>query len=463
MAFDILDVLGTVSKSDPGQEQIVYIALDKLDGDPSNFYTLEGIEELADNISLIGLQQPLRIRPGKDGHFIVVSGHRRRAACLLISHGDTENAHMFDKGVPCIIDNDECSPAMRELRMIYANSSTRVMTPAEVSKQAERTEAILYQLSEEGVEFKGRMRDHVAKACAVSKSKIARLHAIRNNLVPGLLEEFDAGNLNESVAYRMSQEKPELQMELHEKAGISVRGYDINATERAIEQIKNPRPAQPSVRDLIGEAPAPSAASNEFQEKWEADRQRIRDILEREDDDFFEMLSIIKGSFLRDLGALNSRKEGIELLKKRYRNAGGGGYDGLGDWQGSGRGLTLQETDDSKPIARTWTEVYDMLCTMALNDAADGAREGRKKVSEQNTAPAGWQTGDPPREGRYLCTVDLGNKPAEQKCDWKDGQWMAYGRPVTDVFQVMAWYPLPEGPYYPKSFWDEVEEEEEED
>ncbi len=132
MAFDIRDVLGTVSKSDPGQEQIVYIALDKLDGDPSNFYTLEGIEELADNISLIGLQQPLRIRPGKDGHFIVVSGHRRRAACLLISHGDTENAHMFDKGVPCIIDNDECSPAMRELRLIYANSSTRVMTPAEV-------------------------------------------------------------------------------------------------------------------------------------------------------------------------------------------------------------------------------------------------------------------------------------------------------------------------------------------
>ncbi len=85
MAFDIRDVLGTVSKSDPGQEQIVYIALDKLDGDPSNFYTLEGIEELADNISLIGLQQPLRIRPGKDGHFIVVSGHRRRAACLLMT------------------------------------------------------------------------------------------------------------------------------------------------------------------------------------------------------------------------------------------------------------------------------------------------------------------------------------------------------------------------------------------
>ena len=455
MAFDIRDVLGNVSKTNPGQEQIIYIAIDKLDPDPQNFYTLDGIEELADNISLIGLQQPLRIRPGKDGHFIVVSGHRRRAAILLISHGDTENAHMFDGGVPCILDEDECSPAMRELRLIYANSATRVMTPAEVSKQAERIEAVLYQLAEEGVEFKGRMRDHVAKACAVSKSKIARLHAIRNNLVPGLLEEFDAGNLNESVAYRMSQEKPALQQELHEKAGISVRGYDINATERAIEQIKNPRPA-------------PSAASNEFQEKWEADRQRIRDILEREDDEFFEMLVEIKDMFLRDLYAVNSRAEGIERLKTMYgktHTGGGGGV--IWDFECKPTGLTLQRKSSTPYITRSWTVVYDLLCTIALNDAADGAREGRKTVSEQNTtilaAPTDWSTGDPPREGRYLCTVDLGNKPAEQKCEWKDGQWMAYGRPVTDVFQVMAWYPLPDGPYYPKEYWDEGEDEEEED
>ena len=51
MAFDIRDVLGTVSKSDPGQEQIIYIALDKLDPDPSNFYTLDGIEDLKKDIS----------------------------------------------------------------------------------------------------------------------------------------------------------------------------------------------------------------------------------------------------------------------------------------------------------------------------------------------------------------------------------------------------------------------------
>ena len=451
MAFDIRDVLGTVSKSDPGQEQIVYIALDKLDGDPSNFYTLEGIEELADNISLIGLQQPLRIRPGKDGHFIVVSGHRRRAACLLISHGDTENAHMFDKGVPCIIDNDECSPAMRELRLIYANSSTRVMTPAEVSKQAERIEAILYQLSEEGVEFKGRMRDHVAKACAVSRSKIARLHAIRNNLVPELLEEFDAGHLNESVAYRMSQEKPELQMELHEKAGISVRGYDINATERAIEQIKNPRPA-------------PSAASNEFQEKWEADRQRIRDILEREDDEFFETLVDVKDVFLKDLYAVNSRAEGIERLKTKHGKTHHGGGGVIWDFTCKPTGLTLQRKASTPRITRSWTAVYDLLCTIALNAAADDTLRRPKSVSEPDTAAPAWSRDpEPPKEGRYLCLVDMNTSTLhEQRCDWRGGMWYAFGMPLQDFFTVVAWWPLPEKAPHPE-WWSGTGDDEEEE
>ena len=205
MPFDIASVLkGATAKTE--QEQIVYLPLDKLDPDPNNFYTLEDLENLAANIELIGLQQPIRVRPGKDGHYIVVSGHRRRAACMLIRDGETESRHMFDNGVACIIDEDSCSDSMRELRLIYANSATRVMTPAEISRQAERVEMLLYQLKEEGVAFPGRMRDHVAKACAVSKSKLARLHAIRKNLAPDLVSSyFDKGQMAESVAYELSK------------------------------------------------------------------------------------------------------------------------------------------------------------------------------------------------------------------------------------------------------------------
>lgn len=80
MAFDITSVLKDVPNPDTETEQIEYIDLDLIDPDPDNFYSLEGLDDLAANIELIGLQQPLRVRTGEAGHVIVVSGHRRRAA-----------------------------------------------------------------------------------------------------------------------------------------------------------------------------------------------------------------------------------------------------------------------------------------------------------------------------------------------------------------------------------------------
>ena len=60
MSFDITSVLKGVSDPDTGRQQITYLPVDKLDPDENNFYSLEGIDRLADNIATVGLQQPLR-------------------------------------------------------------------------------------------------------------------------------------------------------------------------------------------------------------------------------------------------------------------------------------------------------------------------------------------------------------------------------------------------------------------
>ena len=209
MAFDITSVLQSVSG--PDTEQIEYIDLDRIDPDPENFYSLDRLDRLAGNIELIGLQQPLRVRPGTEaGRYTIVSGHRRRAAIMMIRDGGSDQ---FSRGVPCIVEYGEASETMRKLRLIYANASTRVMTAAEISKQAEETEMLLYRLKEEGVEFPGRMRDHVAEACRVSRTKLARLHAIRHKLDPGLLSYFDRGELNEEAAYQLSRLPEHIQHE----------------------------------------------------------------------------------------------------------------------------------------------------------------------------------------------------------------------------------------------------------
>lgn len=433
MPFDIASVLkGAAAKTE--REQIVYIPLEDIVPNPDNFYTLEGIEDLAANIELIGLQQPLRIRPGKDGKYVVVSGHRRRAACLLISHGDSEGSHMFDQGVPCIIDNDACSDSMRELRLIFANSSTRVMTPADLSRQAERVEELLYQLKEEGVKFPGRMRDHVAKACAVNATKLANLHAIRSNLIPELLEEFDANRLNESVAYRISQEREQIQRQLASQAGDSIRGYTKAMADAAIEQIKAPK---------AGTAAAEPQFDGRGHLVWDSEEYAAQ--RNAEDEEFAAMLEAEAVELLRGVNNIRNRRDGIEQLKAAHGKSHHGWSTRTGYANASPNGLTLGHYKHRAKITRTWTDVYDMLCTYVLNRAPGVLAP---KVSKSDTQPE-WRTGRPPVSGLYVMKSGVPKEEgprwtAKRVAVWTGDRWVTIGpgTPIND--NVYGWYKIPE-------------------
>lgn len=200
--FDMKSFAATLGMvPDSGTKQIEYIDIDLLHEDPRNFYEVSGVDELASNIALFGLMDPLLVRTAEDGTVQIVSGHRRHAALRKL----VEEGHEDLRQVPCIRVQGENSPALQELRLIYANSDTRKMTNADIAKQAERVEQLLYQLKEEGHEFPGRMRDHVAEICKISKSKLSRLHAIQNNLAPVWRKAWEGGTLKEVSAYALSQ------------------------------------------------------------------------------------------------------------------------------------------------------------------------------------------------------------------------------------------------------------------
>ena len=435
--FNLGDYLKTedMSRINTNAEQIVLIDLDRIDPDPANFYSLDGIDELAGNIELIGLQQPLRVRPEGE-RFTVISGHRRRAAIMLIRDGGSEQ---FAQGVPCIVEYGEATPAMRELRLIYANSSTRVLSPAELSRQAERVQELLYELKKQGVEFPGRMREHVAAACQVSESKLARLAAIRKNLRDTYRLLFDAQRLPEGLAYRLSQETPEIQKQLFEKLGTAVCSLTGEQLDKVIEQAKKPKTEAQTVSPVRAKFDA---------EEYLAERAE-------EDDAFFEMLSEEADPFLKHLDEVNSRQDGIQRLKEELgRDHHSWLYDRV-DVNCSPKGVRLWDAngDSDADITRTWTDVYDMLCTIALNRAAIGIREDRDEEDEEDlsarpsasvemTEPE-WQTGDPTRYGRYFCRVDMGTgKPHEQRGFWDDG-WTFYGMRLQDDWKVVGWWPLP--------------------
>ena len=199
-----------------GRKQIEYIDIDLIEADPENFYEITGIDDLAANIELCGLQQPLLVRehPSDSGHVMIVSGHRRRTAIAkLIAEGRTDL-----RMVPCIRDQDGGSEALRKLRLIYANSDTRRMSSADIDKQTQEVERLLYQLKEEGYEFPGRMRDYVAEACKVSKSKLSRLKVIREGLDKCWVKYYEKGELPESTAYTLARMSPDFQKTIREWA-----------------------------------------------------------------------------------------------------------------------------------------------------------------------------------------------------------------------------------------------------
>ena len=206
--FDLSAMVDTVSNLDTAAAapQLQLIPLEDLLPSPENFYQLRDVDGLANAIALEGLQQPLVVtpHPGKAGKYRIISGHRRRAAIEKLVK---DKAHPREdlRPVPCLV-RIYASQAMAELQLILANSTARVLTNAEISRQAERMEILLYQLKEEGYQFPGRMRDQVAAACKVSAPKLARLKVIREKLkAPELVLLFEKDKLSEQAAYALAR------------------------------------------------------------------------------------------------------------------------------------------------------------------------------------------------------------------------------------------------------------------
>lgn len=426
---------------DTDLEQIEYIPIDKIDPDDRNFYSVDDVTELAASIELVGLQQPLRVRSGERGHVTVVSGHRRRAAILLIRDGGST---MFDKGVPCIRERGDVSKEWQELKLIYGNSATRILTASEISIQSEKVTEILGKLEEQGVKFPGRTRDHVAAILQTSKSRVGRLHAIRANLVPELLQEFDGGGLGETVAYRLSQEDATVQHDLAARLGPAVRGLTGDSAEKVLGQIKQPLVTKPP-------EPDPNKAIDGL--------KRYLDEREKEDREFWKLMqegaadTLILRSFAA--GAAPMRKDNIDMLRMDACNSSR--WTDTEHWTASNKGLAI---GPGEKIARTWTEVYDAVAAIAISRWRQVLVDERNKRSVKlkagvptvGTAEAEWQTGTPPKTGYYAARLEFYGKPiaSPRVLWWDEGVW--YNAVGDDIRQhkidaqirVVGWWPLPE-------------------
>lgn len=487
MAFNLADVLKNVSDSDTGREQIEYIPLAELDEDPNNFYQLSGIAELADNIALCGLQQPIRVRQKEGGRYIIVSGHRRRAALeMLVADGYDQ----FSKAA-CIVERDEVSPALQQLRLICANSATRKMTAAETAEEAERVTDLLYKLKEEGYEFPGRMRDHVAQAMSISKTKLARLKVIRENLDESWVDAWKAGTLTESQAYELAQMHKYWQAIIKEEWGYSVQSlyadtikkfrqrfetvHDIHCEHGLAicehtapmmrknvcrdwaapcagccfdcDKLQNCKNCCPEARGKKNELKAVAKQANLNAKREQEERDRPGAEFARMVWDRIGKARERSGCSIKDLVFARGElfyNEFCDDPKQQKMESGEGDYNPNSTLS---FGYNLRACDVMHIVS-----VADALkCSVDYLLGRTDDRESHLSISTQEK-PVSYsgsvmKTGNPPEEGTYLLMLQDGDcEPRYEKWKWDGDNWVDWSGPLDPYLdgEPKAWMPMPE-------------------
>lgn len=487
MAFDLSTVLsGIAPEPAAGRKQISYIPLDSIDGDPKNFYQLSGIEDLAANISLCGLQQPLLVRenPEAEGRYIIVSGHRRHRALQELAKEAPEKW----SEVPCIVERDEIPPALRQLRLIFANANTRTMTSAEVAEQVRQVEELLYQLKEEGYDFPGRMRSHVAEVVGIKEAKLAKLKAIQNHLIPEVRAAWEQGDLKDSCAYTVSAFPPDQQKILHEIMGENWAMFSssLESLKRRFERIQgqackdggpcvnrenkmrraskeewyNPcnqcckrcdslRTCKYACPKAAGEKKSAQAAEKERRQADKEEKARLNEKQERQADLIREIYRRI-GQLRREAGV--SVRDLYERGGKHYcgdrcdreveAHEAGDGISHITDLPIS-YGLSVGYVEGLCGVADLLGCSIDYLLGRCSNRTPAVSSESATNPPAQ--AAGMWHTGTPEENGYYVVLIaDTGYIYADT-ASWVDSRWYQAGCPMSpDDGEVMAWTKCPD-------------------
>ena len=499
--FDLAQFLPEEVRSESDHPAITMIPWKDVKASGDNFYIVGNVDELEDSIRMHGLLDPITVTPdGKPGRYKLISGHRRHKAWGQLRKAEPEKYAQ----IPAIVRTYE-SPHMAELALIMANGTSRVLTPAEVSKQAERVERLLYELKEEGYEFPGRMRDQVAKACQVSSSKLARLKVIREHLAAPWTEVWSSGKLAEDTAYKLAGLPEDFQARLgkvlkkptsSEISQVAILYEDGARWDNALKcpdgkacthvdsfllhdarcyrySACKGRTCCLECREAVSSyGRCQSACSkadalykdNKAKEKAKAEaaRKRERTKLQKS-----MTASAVRLARALDAGDPVDDKEPIltgwslRLTAGEIRAIAAGIFEGWAD---------VRCTNDLLDPDRLDAETVRKLSTltgvstdylMGLSEEMYPAAADPQQIPEDGEddpdddvymatsriLDPDWMTGDPPGDGRYLAVVDMDKygfgRYHEQQLERRSGAWYTYGHLLASDLNVTHWWPLP--------------------
>lgn len=192
------------------KDNIQYIDIDKIEPSSKNFYEIKGIDELATDIKLNGLNHNLVVRSIGNDKFEIISGERRYTALKkLVSEGENDF-----KYVRCLV-KDNLNDVDSEIILIQANAQTRELSEYEKIKQVERLNELYKEKKSKG-EPVGKIRERISKDLNISEAQVQRLSSA-NQVIPellGLVKDEKIGTSTVSLFSTLTTESQEKIVEI---------------------------------------------------------------------------------------------------------------------------------------------------------------------------------------------------------------------------------------------------------
>ena len=222
-------------------KEIQYIKRDRIHKNPKNRVSIDGIYELAQDIRMAGIEQPLVGYVMETGDYMLLTGERRLTAVdRLIEEGtwDPDNdllpfvvVSLADYNLP--LDDD----LKERYAILRTNAFNRVMTDADRMVQAEDYKAVVKALKKQGYkemiigydengdpvskDISGRTREVVAGMMGISTGQMGKIESIEKHGGEKLKEAVRSGDMSIAAASALSQYPEEDQDKFLDKENLS--------------------------------------------------------------------------------------------------------------------------------------------------------------------------------------------------------------------------------------------------
>jgi ParB family chromosome partitioning protein len=199
-------------------DNIKMIDINKIKACSDNFFSLNDIDILAEDIERQGLKHNLVINEDADekGAFWIKSGHRRFEAIKLL----VDEGRLSVKTVPCFVDGVK-SRCENMLDLIMLNATAREMNDSEKYQQYTILEKTFNELEADGKKIKGRMREKIATALNVSPSQVSKVENIKKNAISEIQTAVESGEMSISTANEVAGLDENVQKEIVDETPVN--------------------------------------------------------------------------------------------------------------------------------------------------------------------------------------------------------------------------------------------------